>query len=141
MFRQAGHRRGDRHLRRLSTISCEFPDGTAITVQTPTSPLFAALLNQGVSGGWTLELTNTSGTTVTLNDWSLNMPLTTNVFAVPNPVNGVPFQFPYNNQTLPLIVPGPHVVSTAVVSTGTYNTVSNYNQWTLAGGNNVNSTL
>ena len=61
------------------------------------------------------------------------------MFAVPNPVNGVPFQFPYSNQTLPLTIPGPHVVSTAVVSTGenttataTYNTITNvYDQWTL----------
>ena len=48
------------------------------------------------------------------------------VFAVPNPVLGTPFQAPYNSTTLPLIIPGPHVVSTAVVSAGTYNTTTTY---------------
>lgn len=33
-------------------------------------------------------------------------------FAVPNPVNGTPFQLPYANDTLPLILPGAHVVRT-----------------------------
>ncbi|HLN29945.1 MAG TPA: proprotein convertase P-domain-containing protein [Gemmataceae bacterium] len=41
-------------------------------------------------------------------------------YAAPQPLNGIPFQGPYNQQTLPLIVPGPHIVSTSVAkSTGT----------------------
>ena len=36
------------------------------------------------------------------------------VFAVPTPIGSTPFQAPYNQNTLPLIVPGPHVASTSV---------------------------
>jgi subtilisin-like proprotein convertase family protein len=35
-------------------------------------------------------------------------------FAAPRPLNGIPFQLPYDSNTLPLIIPGPHVVSTFV---------------------------
>jgi subtilisin-like proprotein convertase family protein len=35
-------------------------------------------------------------------------------FAIPRPLRGVPFQLPYDPTTLPLIIPGPHVVQTAV---------------------------
>ena len=37
-------------------------------------------------------------------------------FAAPRPNGGVPFSGPYDRQTLPLIVPGPRVVSTQVVT-------------------------
>ncbi len=69
------------------------------------------------------------------------------VFAVPTPINGVPFQAGYVSNTLPLIIPGPHVVSTSVVSAGTYNTTTTYNtnhvvlqgdQQNLSGQNNIN---
>ena len=33
-------------------------------------------------------------------------------FASPMPLNGVPFQLPYNQNTEPLIIPGPHVIYT-----------------------------
>jgi subtilisin-like proprotein convertase family protein len=36
------------------------------------------------------------------------------VYAVPLPLSGPPFQLPYDQSTLPLIVPGPHVASTFV---------------------------
>ncbi len=36
------------------------------------------------------------------------------VFAAPTPVNGAPFTLPYKQDTLPVIVPGPHVVSASV---------------------------
>ncbi|HKI38793.1 MAG TPA: proprotein convertase P-domain-containing protein, partial [Gemmataceae bacterium] len=36
------------------------------------------------------------------------------VFAVPTPTAGPPFQLPYDSSTLPLIIPGPHVTSTSV---------------------------
>ncbi len=133
------------------TLSLVSPDGTTITLGTKTfsptngvatvifadynpynlgnsvkpSTRLASLINENANGNWTLKITN-SGNAVTLNDWQLILPLTTDEFAVPNPVNGVPFQFPYTNQTQPLIVPGPHVVSTAVVSTGTFNNVTTY---------------
>jgi subtilisin-like proprotein convertase family protein len=40
-------------------------------------------------------------------------------FAAPRPLNGVPFQLPYDQNTLPLIIPGPHVVSTFVTGNPT----------------------
>jgi subtilisin-like proprotein convertase family protein len=36
------------------------------------------------------------------------------VFAVPAPVNEAPFHLPYSQDTLPLIIPGPHVTVTSV---------------------------
>ncbi|MFO0926215.1 MAG: Ig-like domain repeat protein [Gemmataceae bacterium] len=36
------------------------------------------------------------------------------VFAVPNPENGVPFRLPYTTDTLPLIIPGPYVTGSTV---------------------------
>ena len=36
------------------------------------------------------------------------------MYATPRPLNGVPFLLPYDTATLPIIVPGPHVVSTSV---------------------------
>jgi subtilisin-like proprotein convertase family protein len=36
------------------------------------------------------------------------------VFAIPTPTTGLPFQLPYSQDTLPLIIPGPHMVSTSV---------------------------
>ncbi len=35
-------------------------------------------------------------------------------FAIPTPINGVPFAAPYDDSTLPLIIPGPHLVDTSV---------------------------
>jgi subtilisin-like proprotein convertase family protein len=37
-------------------------------------------------------------------------------YAVPRPIDGVPFQAPYDKNTLPLIIPGPHVIDTNVFS-------------------------
>jgi subtilisin-like proprotein convertase family protein len=37
------------------------------------------------------------------------------IYAVPTPLNGVPFEPPYANDSLPLIIPGPHVVATDAV--------------------------
>ena len=36
------------------------------------------------------------------------------MFAIPTPINGVPFEATYDPTTLPLIIPGPHVISTSV---------------------------
>jgi subtilisin-like proprotein convertase family protein len=38
----------------------------------------------------------------------------TDAYAAPTPLSGVPFQLPYDPTTLPLIVPGPHVIKTQV---------------------------
>jgi subtilisin-like proprotein convertase family protein len=40
------------------------------------------------------------------------------VYAAPRPLGGVPFQLPYDPLTLPLSVPGPHVVSTFAPGVG-----------------------
>ena len=37
---------------------------------------------------------------------------TTDAYATPRPLNGTPFQSSYDTTTLPLIIPGPHVIST-----------------------------
>jgi subtilisin-like proprotein convertase family protein len=37
------------------------------------------------------------------------------VFAVPTPLNREPFTLPYSQDTMPLIIPGPHVASTSVL--------------------------
>src|SRR5262249_10316619 len=36
------------------------------------------------------------------------------VYAIPQPLNGLPGKLPYSQDTLPLIIPGPHVVQTFV---------------------------
>ena len=41
-------------------------------------------------------------------------------YSIPTPVNGVPFTAPYNDQTLPIIIPGPHVVATSVPVNGAF---------------------
>ena len=135
-----------------TVVFADFNPYDATDVVTPatalgTQMLLSALVHENAfadSGNpWQLQITNNNGSgseTVTLNSWSLILPLTTDEFAVPNPTNGVPFQFPYSNQTQPLLIPGPHVVSTAVVSAGTYNTISTYNQWTLASGIGTSAT-
>ena len=126
-----------------------FTHARSLYVENPTGHggvALSTLLNQLVNGTWTLSITNNSTGSVTLADWSLLVPLTTNVFAVPTPVStSVPLQAPYNSDTQPLIIPGPHVVSTSVVSANTYfsafvpGTTSTptpvpyvYDQWTLA---------
>ncbi|MCC6417524.1 MAG: proprotein convertase P-domain-containing protein [Gemmataceae bacterium] len=86
------------------------------------------------NGTWTLRVTNFGGAG-TLVDWGLNLQTgvavtagasgnfmdqnqnglevdqtrtPTDQFAVPEPLNGVPGQLPYDPLTLPLIIPGPH---------------------------------
>jgi subtilisin-like proprotein convertase family protein len=38
-------------------------------------------------------------------------PVGGDTFIIPTPITGVPFQLPYNQNTLPIIVPGPHIIS------------------------------
>ncbi len=91
------------------------------------------------AGNWTLQIENDDPNTIgTLDTWFLDLGIgapgntrsTGNLmdqnangitgeanvdqFAAPNPKNGIPFQLPYTADTLPLIVPGPHVLSTSV---------------------------
>ncbi len=99
------------------------------------------------NGPWTLKVTDTSAQDIgTLKNWSLTIstgtpititnpgnqmdqntngitaeagpdPGTYDAFSVPRPLNGVPFQANYDQDTLPLIIPGPHVVLTSLPST------------------------
>jgi subtilisin-like proprotein convertase family protein len=100
----------------------------------PEQPL-AKMLGQSANGNWTLQIFDDfPGNTGTLLNWSLTInsgipgtvinpgtlmdqfgnAQTGNVYAVPRPLNGTPFQPPYDQNTLPIIVPGPHIVSTFV---------------------------
>ena len=36
-------------------------------------------------------------------------------YATPRPLNGTPFQSPYDPTTLPIIIPGPSIISTAAL--------------------------
>ena len=144
--RQPGHakfcadgRRCDRHLRGLQPDQLESGSQADHPPRRPAEPNRERQLD--------VDHHEQQRRPVTLNDWSLILPLTTNVFAVPNPVLGTPFQAPYNTTTQPLIIPGPHVVSTAVVSAGTYNTTTTYtttnvvvqgDQQNLSKQNNIN---
>jgi subtilisin-like proprotein convertase family protein/photosystem II stability/assembly factor-like uncharacterized protein len=104
------------------------------------STFFASEIN----GAWTLIITDTNqGDLGTLDDWSIELTPATlqsttsngnkmdqdgdgkeneaavggvegDTFAVPNPINGVPFQLPYTTGSLPIIIAGPRIVSTRV---------------------------
>jgi subtilisin-like proprotein convertase family protein len=104
----------------------------------------ASLFGGVINGTWTLEIRDQAFIdTGTLNSWSLNLTPgtvqlgaivghsmdqnangkldttgTPDVFSVPTPLGSTPFQAPYNTATLPIIVPGPHVVSTFVPYAG-----------------------
>ena len=41
--------------------------------------------------------------------------LTLDQYAAPRPLNGTPFQSPYDPTTLPIIIPGPSIISTAAL--------------------------
>jgi subtilisin-like proprotein convertase family protein len=78
-------------------------------------------LDSGTLFTWSLELS--AGTAITvLNSGnkmdqdadSVRGEANQDVYAVPRSLNNVPFTLPYDPNTLPIIVPGPHVVSTLV---------------------------
>jgi subtilisin-like proprotein convertase family protein len=104
----------------------------------PEEPL-ATLIGKNPNGTWTLLVQDVFPFNVgTLVDWTLNIdtepivpaPVSGNkmdqnanairgenpadIYAAPASQSGVPFTIPYKQDTLPLIVPGPHVVSTSV---------------------------
>ncbi len=108
----------------------------------PESPL--SILDGNVpNGAWRLVINNIGNSTGSLVSWALsiqtgvatgatgpgnamdqnqngvtNEPFTASSvgddFVIPTPLNGPPFQLPYDQNTLPLIIPGPHVVDTFV---------------------------
>jgi subtilisin-like proprotein convertase family protein len=106
----------------------------------PQSPL-SAMVGHTANGTWSLEVNDTfpfTGTSGTFNSWSLTIqtgtlsssgspgnPMDQNAnanpgeanfdaFAIPRPLNGIPGSLPYDQNTLPLIIPGAHVASTGV---------------------------
>jgi subtilisin-like proprotein convertase family protein len=104
----------------------------------PETPL-ANLLDHNPNGKWTLSIDDEfQQDTGFLQNWSLQISTGTVVttivpgnnmdqnadgtagqanvdaYAVPRPLNGVPFQGPFDTTTIPLIVPGPHISSSSV---------------------------
>ena len=77
------------------------------TYTTPLTPL-GDLQNLAASGNWTLVVTNlsTNQADATINTWSLTLPVTTDLFAAPNPVNGMAYQLPYSGQLAAAHHPG-----------------------------------
>jgi subtilisin-like proprotein convertase family protein len=114
----------------------------------PNQPL-SRMLGRLPNGDWTLSITDVAALDIgNLVSWSLTLETGTidnrgklgnkmdqnangtagedpgDIYAAPRPVSGgVPFQGPYAQDTLPLIVPGPHVVSSQV--TGNPTTLDN----------------
>ncbi|MFO0880897.1 MAG: proprotein convertase P-domain-containing protein [Gemmataceae bacterium] len=116
----------------------------------PEAPL-ATLVGKVADGDWVLEIVDLgTGDVATLDSWSLDIATgTTNAvdnlgnlmdqdadgtsgetatydndtFANPKPINGRPFELPYVENTLPLIIPGPYVTSVNV--TGQASTADN----------------
>ena len=74
----------------------------SITPGTVTSPLTNGNLMDQNANGITGET-------------SLNSQANDDVYSIPTPLNGTPFVAPFNQTTLPLIVSGPHVISTAAL--------------------------
>src|SRR5262249_21976684 len=98
------------------------------------------LIGRNPNGVWTLEVRDVfAGDTGTLQNWSLTIQTGVvsigitqlgnrmdqngnavygedpgDVYAIPRPLSGVPFRPPYDQTTLPLIVPGPSIVATRV---------------------------
>lgn len=106
----------------------------------PQPGLSTAFDGEGAGGTWTLTVDDTVGGDVgTLTAWSIvvqgtgGVPLTdlelgnlmdqdadavygetnNDVFSAPGSTNGQPLGLPYDSDTLPLILPGPHLVSTS----------------------------
>jgi subtilisin-like proprotein convertase family protein len=94
---------------------------------------------KSINGIWTLQIQNSGrGSTTTFDNWSLSITpgtaMTTSnhgnlmdqngngtpgetsgdVYSIPVPTSGTPFVAPFDQTTLPLIVSGPHVVSSDV---------------------------
>lgn len=90
-------------------------------------------LNSGTLLNWSLDFqpATASQTTLTGNKQDQNANAiagqTSNgadAFAVPTPKSGIPFSGPYTTDTLPLVVTGPHVISTSIPFTSTGGTVA-----------------
>jgi subtilisin-like proprotein convertase family protein len=87
----------------------------------------AFVLDAGTLNSWSLRITpGTKGGLMTINGNSMDQngnavtgegasPTSSgDIFAIPTPINHPPFQLPYSQDTLPMIVPGPHIVNTFV---------------------------
>jgi subtilisin-like proprotein convertase family protein len=108
----------------------------------PEQPL-APLQGKAVNGTWTLLVQDVAtGDTGILVNWTLTIQTAHQVptaarpgnqmdenangvagepqadaYAAPRSLNGIPFQAPYDQNTLPIVLPGPHVASTSVPGT------------------------
>jgi subtilisin-like proprotein convertase family protein len=100
------------------TAVADVTDTAAGTSQSSVTPL-AVLQNLVPNGAWQLVVTNADADDVTLTGWTLSLPLTLNAFAAPDPTDGVPFQLPYAGTSLPLIVTGPYLLSSAMLAQDT----------------------
>jgi subtilisin-like proprotein convertase family protein len=81
-----------------------------------------AALDTGTLLNWSLQLTTGTVSTSTTPGNSMDQDANgtpgepnTDAYAAPRPLNGIPFQAPYDSDTQPLIVPGPFVASSQVV--------------------------
>jgi subtilisin-like proprotein convertase family protein len=100
----------------LSTLNGISPNGTwTLDIQDVAAQDIGKLLS------WTLDVSVATAGANTINgnqmDQNANTitgEANTDVYAVPRPIDGIPFQLPYDQNTLPIIVPGPHPVRTFV---------------------------
>src|SRR5690606_28111065 len=83
--------------------------------------LLAAFNGTFADGLWTLRIEDEFGVDIgSLASWSLDITTTTGSFTFRQPANAVPYFAPaFDPSTLPLIIPGPYVVSTRVGQTYT----------------------
>jgi subtilisin-like proprotein convertase family protein len=108
--------------------------GTSVTITTtvPSGLIVGQTVTiQGVNeanynGTFTITSISASGLTFTYTDPVTSLPNSgggfvvvsigspNDVYAAPNPTSGPPFQLPYSGDSLPMIIPGPHVVATSV---------------------------
>src|SRR5262249_1993775 len=104
----------------------------------PAQPL-SLLDGKSINGTWTLQIQNSGRrSTTTYDNWSLDITpgtavttsnhgnlmdqnasgtpgeTTADAYSIPTPTGGTPFVAPFDQTTLPLIVPGPHVISSNV---------------------------
>jgi subtilisin-like proprotein convertase family protein len=90
----------------------------------PDTPLSDLIDDSNPNGTWTLIIDDASSSTGTLSSWSIQIStgtfnstsgnITRTAYSIPRSLVGIPFQGPFDPASVPLIVPGPHVVSTDV---------------------------
>lgn len=118
-----------------ANYAATFDDNAAVSVITGVTTgsvqpeqTLATFFGKPINGFWQLEITDlVTGQTGFLESWSMTIfrsftdtvgiTVSNNdndLFSVPEPTNGIPFQLPYEENTLPLIISGPYVLTTNV---------------------------